>query len=126
MAPRRRLPPKMTSSILPAARSWRALVSPSTHRTASDRFDLPEPFGPTTPVTPSPKVILTLSGKLLKPWISSSLNTIRLLFLYDSQQLERLTGGMLLCHFFAAALAAGHLVGVEAHGHHEMFVVVGA
>jgi len=45
MAPRRRVPPKMTSSILPAARSWRELVSPSTHRTASDRFDLPEPVG---------------------------------------------------------------------------------
>ena len=47
-------PPKMTSSIFPAARSWRELVSPSTHRTASDRFDLPEPLGPTTPATTRP------------------------------------------------------------------------
>ena len=76
MAPRRRVPPKMTSSILPALRSWRLLVSPSTQRMASERLLLPEPLGPTTPVTPRPNVILTLSGKLLKPWISSSFNTI--------------------------------------------------
>ena len=31
-----------------------------------ERFDLPEPLGPTTPVTPASKVIFTLSGKLLK------------------------------------------------------------
>ena len=64
---RRRVPPKMPSSIFPAARSWRELVSPSTPRTASERFDLPEPLGPTPPVTPSSKRILTISGKLLKP-----------------------------------------------------------
>ena len=66
----------MTSSILPALRSWRLLVSPSTQRTASERLLLPEPLGPTTPVTPLSKVILTLSGKLLKPWISSSFSSI--------------------------------------------------
>ena len=77
MAPRRAAPPKMTSSILPALRSWRLLVSPSTQRTASDRLLLPEPLGPTTAVTPGPKAILTLSGKLLNPWISSSFSTMR-------------------------------------------------
>ena len=41
-------------------------------------------------------MIFTLSGKLLKPWISSSLNTIVLLFLYHAQQLQGLFGGMLL------------------------------
>ena len=76
MAPRRRVPPKMTSSILPALRSWRLLVSPSTQRMASERLLLPEPLGPTTAVTPSSKATLTLSGKLLKPWISSSFKTM--------------------------------------------------
>ena len=84
MAPRRRVPPKITSSILPAARSWRELVSPSTQRTASERLDLPEPLGPTTPVTPASNRIFTLSGKLLKPWISSSLNTIYFSFITPS------------------------------------------
>ena len=41
----------MTSSIF-APRSARARCSPSTHRTASDTFDLPHPFGPTMAVTP--------------------------------------------------------------------------
>ena len=84
MGLRLRVPPKMTSSILPAARSWRELVSPSTQRTASERLDLPEPLGPTTPVTPVSKLIFTLSGKLLKPWISSSLNTIYFSFITPS------------------------------------------
>ena len=61
-----------------------ALVSPSTQRTASERLDLPEPLGPTTPVTPVSKLIFTLSGKLLKPWISSSLNTIYFSFITPS------------------------------------------
>ena len=39
------VPAKMTSSILPP-RSVRAPWAPSTHATASTRFDLPEPFGP--------------------------------------------------------------------------------
>ena len=39
------VPAKMTSSILPP-RSVRGPWAPSTHATASTRFDLPEPFGP--------------------------------------------------------------------------------
>ena len=62
MAPRRRVPPKMTSSIFPAARNWRALVSPSTHRTASDRFDLPEPLGPTTQDNAASRALHTKCG----------------------------------------------------------------
>src|SRR5258707_15372845 len=45
------VPLKMTSSI-PDARSDLCEVSPITQRSASTRFDLPQPFGPTTPVSP--------------------------------------------------------------------------
>src|SRR5689334_4492643 len=45
------LPAKMTSSIS-AARIDLCEVSPMTQRSASTRFDLPQPFGPTTPVSP--------------------------------------------------------------------------
>ena len=76
MAPRDWVPPKMTSSILPLPRSCLELVSPSTQRMESEMFDLPEPFGPTTPVMPSPISIFVLSGKDLKPWISSSFRRI--------------------------------------------------
>src|SRR3954471_6103273 len=45
------LPEKMTSSI-DAARIDLCEASPITQRSASTRFDLPQPFGPTTPVRP--------------------------------------------------------------------------
>src|SRR5690349_13304110 len=45
------LPEKMTSSI-DAARIDLCDASPITQRSASTRFDLPQPFGPTTPVKP--------------------------------------------------------------------------
>ena len=45
------LPAKITSSIS-AARIDLCDVSPITQRSASTRFDLPQPFGPTTPVRP--------------------------------------------------------------------------
>ncbi len=45
------VPAKMTSSI-PPPRSDFGLPSPITQRIASRRFDLPHPFGPTTPVSP--------------------------------------------------------------------------
>ena len=67
MAPRVWVPPKMTSSILPAPRSCLELVSPSTQRMASEILLLPDPLGPTTPVMPAPMVILVRSGKDLKP-----------------------------------------------------------
>ena len=37
---------------MPAARSDLCEVSPITQRSASTRLDLPQPFGPTTPVRP--------------------------------------------------------------------------
>src|SRR5258706_1970401 len=44
-------PAKITSS-MPPARMALAELAPITQRKASRRFDLPQPFGPTMPVTP--------------------------------------------------------------------------
>src|SRR5579872_4077985 len=60
------VPPKMTSSIS-SPRSRRADVSPMTQRSASTRFDLPQPFGPTIPVIPGSMSRSTGSTKDLKP-----------------------------------------------------------
>src|SRR5690348_684136 len=60
----------MTSFISPP-RSDFARCSPSTHEMASETFDLPQPFGPTTAVIPLPvKTISVWSAKDLKPVIS--------------------------------------------------------
>ena len=45
------VPLKITSAISPPRRAL-AEVSPKTQRIASTTLDLPQPFGPTTPVTP--------------------------------------------------------------------------
>ena len=63
------LPLKMTSSI-PRPRRCLALCSPITQRMASTTFDLPQPLGPTTPVTPSSKVNTARSMNDLKPVMS--------------------------------------------------------
>src|SRR5271157_1643343 len=59
-------PAKMTSS-MPEARMFLNELSPITQRRASTRFDLPQPFGPTTPVKPASILNSALSQKLLKP-----------------------------------------------------------
>jgi len=59
-------PWKITSSIL-APRSARARCSPSTHRTASETFDLPHPFGPTIAVTPGSNRSSVSSANDLNP-----------------------------------------------------------
>ena len=64
------VPLKIIFSIF-SERSIRVLCSPRTHRIASTTFDFPQPFGPTIAVTPSLKLIVILSPKLLKPFISS-------------------------------------------------------
>ena len=43
-----------------------------TQRMASEIFDFPEPLGPTMAVMSRSKVRRVLSGKDLKPWISSA------------------------------------------------------
>src|SRR5262245_34331026 len=66
-------PLKITSVISPPRRLL-ALCSPSTQRTASTTFDLPEPFGPTMPVIPAGKSNCVLSANDLKPTISRRLS----------------------------------------------------
>ena len=65
-AGRSALPAKITSSISPP-RSRLAEVSPITQRSASTRFDLPQPLGPTMPVRPGPTVSSVASTKDLNP-----------------------------------------------------------
>ena len=65
-------PEKMTSSIA-WPRSCLALCSPSTHRIASETFDLPEPLGPTTTVRPGSKTMWVRSAKDLNPLSVSDL-----------------------------------------------------
>ena len=60
------LPLKIISSIS-APRSWRAELSPMTHRKASTMFDLPQPFGPTSALMPALKTISVGSAKDLNP-----------------------------------------------------------
>src|SRR5512141_313926 len=60
------VPEKITSSIS-AARIDLCEVSPITQRSASTRFDLPQPFGPTTPVRPGSIKKSVGSTKDLKP-----------------------------------------------------------
>src|SRR5258706_6873683 len=65
-AGRPELPAKMTSSISPP-RMRLAEVSPITQRSASTRFDLPQPLGPTMPVSPGSMTSSVGSTKDLKP-----------------------------------------------------------
>ena len=60
------VPAKMTSSILSVRN---ALVDwvPITHERASTRFDLPDPLGPTTTVTPGRNSNRVRSANDLKP-----------------------------------------------------------
>src|SRR6185295_18607435 len=63
---RESVPLKMTSAISPPRRAL-ADCSPSTQRIASETLDLPQPLGPTIPVTPGWKLSDVLSAKDLKP-----------------------------------------------------------
>src|SRR3954468_18000922 len=56
----------MTSSI-PPPRIDLGLDSPIAQRSASSKFDLPQPLGPTTPVRPGSILSSAGSTKLLKP-----------------------------------------------------------
>ncbi len=65
----------MTSGILPPRR-FLALDSPKAQRKLSVILLLPEPFGPTTAVTPLSNSILVLSAKDLNPSNSISFKNI--------------------------------------------------
>src|SRR5699024_6689435 len=150
IAPRVWVPPKMTSSILPAPRSCFELVSPITQRIASEILLSPEPFGPTTPVMPGPIVILVRSGKDLNPWISSSFSRMQEPFVafyissflgngasfskceplsnsgFFSHLFQRRPGGLLFGGLFAAPGTGGKRLSVQPHFHCKLFVVRGA
>jgi hypothetical protein len=64
--PRWAVPTKMTSSILPPRRVL-APCSPITQASASTMFDLPEPFGPTTAVTPGSNSKVVVCANDLNP-----------------------------------------------------------
>jgi len=65
-AGRLEVPAKITSSIF-WLRTDDGAWAPSTHAMASTTLDLPEPFGPTTTVTPGSSSITVVSAKDLKP-----------------------------------------------------------
>jgi hypothetical protein len=65
-AGRELVPEKITSSMA-AARMLLCEVSPMTQRSASKRLDLPQPFGPTTPVRPGSMTSSVGSTNDLKP-----------------------------------------------------------
>lgn len=66
------VPAKMTFSILSLRRTL-VRCSPRTQRTASTRFDLPQPFGPTIPITPGENVRRVFLRNDLKPYSSRPL-----------------------------------------------------
>src|SRR6516164_7971428 len=70
------LPAKITSSISPP-RSRLAEASPITQRSASTRFDLPHPFGPTMPVKPGAIASSVMSTNDLNPTRRSRSNCIK-------------------------------------------------
>src|SRR6266567_1908118 len=71
------VPLKMTSAIL-SPRSMRALCSPRTQLTESDKLDFPHPFGPTMAATPSANSKRVRSANDLNPSSSTffSLNNL--------------------------------------------------
>src|ERR1700728_4040029 len=100
-----RPPPKITSCIdCPLIASGDC--SPIAHNTASVTFDLPDPFGPTTTLTPGPKSRWVRSGKDLKPFKVSDFRRIcSPISLVVGQSLDGLAGGLLLGVLLAAAAA---------------------
>ncbi len=70
------VPAKMTSSIF-CERTAEGACAPSTQPMASTTFDLPEPLGPTTTVTPGSRSRAVVSAKDLKPLRVSVLRNIR-------------------------------------------------
>ena len=70
------VPAKMTSSIF-CDRTAEGAWAPSTHPMASTTFDFPDPFGPTTTVTPGSSSRAVVSAKDLNPFKVSVLRNIR-------------------------------------------------
>src|SRR5438270_10340608 len=116
VAGRDSLPAKITSSIARPRRCL-ALCSPIAQRIASTTLLLPQPLGPTTPVTPSSKEKTTRSANDLKPEIST-----RRIFIGPQDHHDRRPRTSLIrppdragmrgpTHALAAAAAAAGMVG---------------
>ena len=73
----RRDDPAKITSCARVARTDDAFCSPRHHVSASNRFDLPDPFGPTIAVTPDANSISVLSAKVLKPCSVMRLSRIK-------------------------------------------------
>ena len=67
-------------------RSWLIFCSPITQRMLSTILLLPQPLGPITPVIPSSKLMVVLSAKLLKPFISRLFNLTISFFIYPPER----------------------------------------
>src|SRR5574340_889137 len=119
------LPAKMTSSVL-RARSVRLACSPRTQRRESATFVLPQPFGPTTHVTPVPNSSVVLLPKLLKPCTSRRFRYTLGDLLGVLDLVQRLLGGRFLGHLRAAALAGAERLAADDDLHREAARVVGA
>src|SRR6185312_9820735 len=115
-----RPPPKITSCI-DCPRTASGDCSPIAHSTASVTLDLPEPFGPTTTLTPSPKSRRVRSGNDLKPFSVSDLSLIgppiRPSSSLPAQLLDRHPRGLLLGVLLAASLPAADLLAVDQRDH---------
>src|SRR5947209_11232589 len=102
-------PPKITSCI-EEPRTASGDCSPIAHRTASVMLDLPDPFGPTTTLTPGPKSSWVRSGNDLKPFSVSDFRCTRALPL---QAFDGHPRGLLLGLLLALAPAAPELAPVD-------------
>ncbi|CAB5065245.1 unannotated protein [freshwater metagenome] len=85
------VPAKMTSSIF-ADRTIDGFWAPRTQPMASTTFDLPEPFGPTTTVTPGSSDSVVASANDLKPFICRVLRNTLLPEVLAENELSRQDG----------------------------------
>ena len=83
-------PAKITAS-MSAARSDLCEVSPIAQRSASTRFDLPQPFGPTTPVRPGSIMKSVGSTNDLKPWRRRRVSFIDTILCWQGANLPAVT-----------------------------------
>ena len=115
-----RPPPKITSCI-DWPRTASGDCSPIAHSTASVTLDLPDPFGPTTTLTPGPKSSRVRSGKDLKPFsVSDFRRTPDLLSPVGTlalQPVDRLARGLLLGVLLAPAASPSQLLPVDTCHH---------
>src|SRR6202035_3927674 len=113
-------PPKITSC-MDWPRTASGDCSPIAHSTASVTLDLPEPFGPTTTLTPGPNESSVRWGNDLKPFRVSDFRRTRTGLPPRSHALQPLdcdARGLLLGVLLAPAAPAAQLLSVDPRHHH--------